>query len=192
MSITVFLPVLLLLGALLGTVTTNQQVLEKSVPGGKSLLSSGDGSPTMRKHLHQQTKSEWRRSLDFNSFNIHSTPTSKIRLPSIIKLYPPTVQPAYLHPNMPLRFGRQSGSSDINGPNSTPNMPQRFGRGWEMVQRCAECSRVQERGHGVLPQRFGRSSLNWRLLKTLIGDRLMIRPHEQDFTASSEEMEMQE
>ncbi|XP_074543547.1 pro-FMRFamide-related neuropeptide VF [Halichoeres trimaculatus] len=179
MSVTVFLSVLLVLGGLFGTVTTDPQVLGKSALGGRSLLSSDDGRHTVRKHLHQQGKSDFHRSLDPNSFKIQPTPTkSKISLPSIIKLYPPTPKPLHLHANMPMRFGRQMGSGNDKGQN--PNMPQRFGRGWPTVHMCTECHKRQEQADVVLPQRFGRSSLKWRLYKTLIGDQLIKQPRAQE------------
>ncbi|XP_034561472.1 pro-FMRFamide-related neuropeptide VF [Notolabrus celidotus] len=195
MSITVFLSVLLMLGGLGGAVTTDLRVFGKSAHGGKSLLSSGDGRHVVRKYLHQQTKSDSQRSLDIETFNIHSTPPSKISLPSIVKLYPPTARPLHLHANMPMRFGRQSSSSEDRGQKSTPNMPQRFGRAWETVQMCAGCPKVRGVVNTVLPQRFGRSSLYW-LLKTMVNDQLpnngMHWSKDVDLTASSEEMETQD
>uniref|UniRef100_UPI0037E720AC pro-FMRFamide-related neuropeptide VF n=1 Tax=Semicossyphus pulcher TaxID=241346 RepID=UPI0037E720AC len=197
MSTVVFLSALLMLGGIGGAAVSDLQVFGKSVRSRKSLLSSDDGRHTVRKQPHQQTKSDRRRSLDLESFNIHSTPTtSKINLPTIIKLYPPTAKPLHLHANMPMRFGRQSSPGEDRGPNSTPNLPQRFGRAWQAIQLCAECPGVQEAANAALPQRFGESSLYWRLLGTLASAQLL-NPglhwtEEFDFTSSSEEVEMQE
>lgn len=119
-----------------------------------------------------QTKSGIRRSLDLESFNVHVTPTtSKISLPTIIKLYPPTVKPLHLHANMPMRFGRESNPDDDRSPSSIPNMPQRFGRSWEVIQMCTEC--LGDRETLKLPQKLGRNSLYWSLLRTLANAQLL-------------------
>ncbi|KAM6973957.1 pro-FMRFamide-related neuropeptide VF isoform 2-T2 [Tautogolabrus adspersus] len=167
MSTTVFLSVLLMLGGLGGAAMSDVQVFEKSAHRGKSFLGSDDERHSVRRQLHQQTKSVSRRSLDLESFNIQSTPTSKISLPTMTKLYPPTAKPLHLHANMPMRFGRQSSTGEDREQNSTPNLPQRFGRAWELIQMCAECPRVRAIANAALPQRFGRNSLNWKLLMRL-------------------------
>lgn len=121
-----------------------------------------------------QAKSEIRRSLDLESFNVHVTPTSsKLNLPTIIRLYPPTATPLHMHANMPMRFGRDSNPGEDRSPNSNPNMPQRFGRSWEVIQMCAECPGVQEAPNPVQPQRFGRKRLYWSLLRTLANAHLL-------------------
>ncbi|XP_065804545.1 pro-FMRFamide-related neuropeptide VF isoform X2 [Labrus bergylta] len=167
MSSTVFLSVLLMLAGLGGAVASDMQVFEKSAHRVKSFLGSGDERHSARRQLHQQTKSESRRSLDHESFKIQSTPTSKISLPTFIKLYPPTAKPLHLHANMPMRFGRQSSAGEDGETNSTPNFPQRFGRAWDSIQMCAECPRVRAAANVPLPRRFGRNTLNWKLLMTL-------------------------
>ncbi|XP_040909757.1 pro-FMRFamide-related neuropeptide VF [Toxotes jaculatrix] len=197
MLTTMFLSVLLMLGGLGGAAASDLQVYGKSIHKDKTLLSSQDGRHTARKQPHQQTKGEIRRSLDLESFNVHVTPTtSKISLPTIIKLYPPVAKPLHLHANMPMRFGRESDPSDDRAPNSNPNMPQRFGRSWEVIQMCAECPRVREAPDPVLPQRFGRNSLYWSLLGTLNNEELLNTglhwAEDFDFTTSSEEVEVEE
>uniref|UniRef100_A0A4W6EJF9 Uncharacterized protein n=1 Tax=Lates calcarifer TaxID=8187 RepID=A0A4W6EJF9_LATCA len=119
--------------------------------------------------------SENRRSLDLESFNMHVTPTaSKISLPSIIRLYPPTAKPLHMHANMPMRFGRESHPGDD-----------------KVIRMCAECPDVHEARNPELPQRFGRNSLYWRLLRTLANEQLHWT-EDFDFTTSSEEVEMEE
>ncbi|XP_070778332.1 pro-FMRFamide-related neuropeptide VF [Enoplosus armatus] len=193
----VFLSTLLLLGGLGGAAASDLQVYGKSIHSDKTLLNSDDGRHTVRKQPQQQTKSAIRRSLDLDSFNIHVTPTaSKISLPTIIKLYPPTAKPLHQHSNMPMRFGRESSPGDDRSPNSNPNMPQRFGRTLEENKMCAECPGVPEAPNPVLPQRFGRNNPYWSLLKTLATVQLLNTglhwAEDFDFTTSSEEVEMQE
>ncbi|XP_051246007.1 pro-FMRFamide-related neuropeptide VF [Dicentrarchus labrax] len=195
MLTTVFLSTLLMLGGLGGAAVSDLQVYGKSIHSDKTLLSSDDGRHTVRKQPHQQAKGEIRRSLDLESFNIHVSPTtSKISLPTIIRLYPPTAKPLHLHANMPMRFGRDSNPGDDRSPNSTPNMPQRFGRSWEVFQMCAECPGVQEPPKS--PQGLRRTSLYWSLLRTLANAELLNTglhwAEDIDFTTSSEEMQMQE
>uniref|UniRef100_A0A8C3AKD0 Pro-FMRFamide-related neuropeptide VF n=2 Tax=Cyclopterus lumpus TaxID=8103 RepID=A0A8C3AKD0_CYCLU len=197
---TVFLSALLMLGGLGGATASGLQVYGRYINSENTLLSSNDGGHTMKKHPHQQTKSEIRRSLDLESFNILVTPrTNKISLPHIIKLYPPTAKPLHLHANMPLRFGRESVPGvpgDDGAPNVTPNLPQRFGRSWGVIRMCAAGPKVREAPDPVLPQRFGRSSPYRRLLRTLVNAKLsntgLHWAEDYDFTNSSEEVEIQE
>ncbi|XP_041811878.1 pro-FMRFamide-related neuropeptide VF [Chelmon rostratus] len=189
-----FLSTLLMLGGLGGAAASDLQVYGKSVHSDNT-LSRGDGGRTARKQPHLQTKGEIRRSLDLGSFNVQVTPTtSKISQPAIVKLYPPTAKPLHLHANMPMRFGRENNPGDDRSPNSTPNMPQRFGRSWEIIQMCAECPGAREAA--VSPQRFGRNSLFWSLLKTLANAQLLNTglhwAEDFDFTTISEELEMQQ
>ncbi|XP_056275362.1 pro-FMRFamide-related neuropeptide VF [Pseudoliparis swirei] len=194
---TVFLPALLMLGGLGGAAAFGSQVYGKSINSDKTLLSSNDGRHTMKKHPHQQTKSEIHRSLDLESFNILVTPrTNKISLPHIIKLYPTTAKPLHLHANIPLRFGRDSVPGDDGAPNVTPNLPQRFGRSWGVIGMCAKGPKVREAPDPVMPQRFGRSNPYRRLLRTLVNAKLsntgLHWAEDYDFTTSSEEVEIQE
>ncbi|XP_028285291.1 pro-FMRFamide-related neuropeptide VF [Parambassis ranga] len=169
----VMLSALLMLGVGVGA-AADLQVYGKSLHGDKTVLGSNEGRHSVRKQPRQQTKSEIHRSLDLESFNIQVTPpTSKLSLPTIIKLYPPTAKPLHMHANMPMRFGRQSDPGDDRSPNSTPNMPQRFGRSWELLRMCAECRDTREAANPVLPQRFGRSSPYWTLLRTLATEQLL-------------------
>ncbi|XP_029918830.1 pro-FMRFamide-related neuropeptide VF [Myripristis murdjan] len=136
---------------------------------GKSIRN--DSRHTVRRQPHQQTSNGIRRSLDFENFNIHVAPTSsKISLPTMVRLYPPTAKPLHMHANLPLRFGREYDSDDDRLPKSSPNLPQRFGRSWEVIRMCAECPDVEESSLPTLPQRFGRSSLSWSLFRTLASD----------------------
>lgn len=106
--------------------------------------------------LFLQVKSKSHRSLDLESFKIQVTPTtSKVSLPTIVRLFSPTVRPLHKHINMPMRFGRNSVPNDDQ--NSTPNMPQRFGRSWKVIQLRAECQ----------PHRPLRNSQYWSPLRTL-------------------------
>ncbi|XP_049458384.1 pro-FMRFamide-related neuropeptide VF [Epinephelus fuscoguttatus] len=194
MLTTVFLSALLMLGGLGGVAAFNRQVHGKSIHSDKTLPGSNDGTHTVRTQPYQQTKNEISRSLDLESFSVHVTPTtSKISLPSIIRLFPPTAKPFQLHANMPMRFGRESVPGDDSAPNSTPNMPQRFGRSWEM---CAKCLNVREAQNPILPQRLGRRSPYWSLFRTLDNTWLLNTglhwAEDFDFTTSSEEVEMQE
>ncbi|KAI3358022.1 hypothetical protein L3Q82_003041 [Scortum barcoo] len=173
MLTTVFLSALLMLGGLRGAVVSDLQVYGKSIHSDKTLLSSDNGRQVKKQPHQQQTKSEIRRSLDVDSFNIHVTPTaSKISLPTIIKLYPPTAKPLHLHANMPMRFGR-----DSNNDERTPNMPQRFGRSWEVIKVCGECHGVQEAQNKLLPQKFGKNSLYWNVFRTLANAQLLDTLH---------------
>ncbi|CAI5690328.1 unnamed protein product [Oreochromis niloticus] len=168
MLVTMILSALLMLRGLGGS---DVHVFGKSVRSGKTLLSSNDGTYSVRKQPHQETKNEIHRSLDLESFNIHVAPTtSKFSLPTIIRFYPPTVKPLHLHANMPLRFGRQS---DERTPNSSPNLPQRFGRSWEAIRVCAECPSVRRAPNQLLSQRFERNSPYWKLLRTVASEQLL-------------------
>ncbi|XP_060915914.1 pro-FMRFamide-related neuropeptide VF [Labrus mixtus] len=195
MSSTVFLSVLLMLAGLRGAVASDMQVFEKSAHRGKSFLGSGDERHSVRRQLHQQVKETFKatRSLALESFKIQSTPTSKISLPTFIKLYPPTAKPLHLHANMPMRFGRQSSAGEDGETNSTPNFPQRFGRAWDSIQMCAESPCVRAAANAPLPQRFGRNKLNWKLLMMLVNKHLLDNGKhwtEGDvLSSSSEEME---
>ncbi|XP_072226213.1 pro-FMRFamide-related neuropeptide VF [Leuresthes tenuis] len=174
MLTTVVLSALLMLGGLGGAAASDLHAFGKSMHSDNALQSSKDGRHTVRKQTHQQAKSGIRRSLDLENFNIHVTPTtSKISLPTIIKLYPPTAKPLHMHANMPMRFGRESSPSDERVPNSSPNMPQRFGRSWKVIRMCAECREVREAPSPVLPQRFGRNAPFWSLLRTLASEQLL-------------------
>ncbi|XP_027143314.1 pro-FMRFamide-related neuropeptide VF [Larimichthys crocea] len=189
------LSTLLMLGGLGGAAASDLQVYGKASYSDRTFLSSNDGRHVAKKQPHQQTKSGIRRSLDLESFNVHVTPTtSKISLPTIIKLYPPTVKPLHLHANMPMRFGRESNPDDDRSPSSIPNMPQRFGRSWEVIQMCTEC--LGDRETLKLPQKLGRNSLYWSLLRTLANAQLLNTGLHwaEDFglTTSSEEVQMQE
>ncbi|XP_045915345.1 pro-FMRFamide-related neuropeptide VF [Micropterus dolomieu] len=186
----VFLSTLMMLGGLGGAAASDLQVYGKSIHSDKTLVSSDDGRHAVTKQPHQQKKSEIRRSLDLDTFNIHVTPTSsKISLPTIIRLYPPTAKPLYLHANMPMRFGRESNPGDAN-------LPQRFGRSWGEMKMCAECPTVREAPNPALPQRFGRNTPYWSLLRTLANAQLLSTDLQWaadfDFTTSSEVLEMQE
>nr|XP_054600504.1 pro-FMRFamide-related neuropeptide VF [Nothobranchius furzeri]XP_054600507.1 pro-FMRFamide-related neuropeptide VF [Nothobranchius furzeri] len=190
MLTTVTLLALLMLGGLGGAAAYDFRVFGKSIHNDETLQSSNGNRYSIRKLPRQQLMSGIRRSLDLESFKIHVTPTtSKISLPTIIKLYPPTAKPLHMHANMPLRFGRDS--SDDRAPNSRPNMPQRFGRSWELLQMCGECRDIREAPSPVLPQRFGRNAPYWSLLRTLASEQLLntgVRWSEDfDFTSSSEE-----
>ncbi|XP_059206478.1 pro-FMRFamide-related neuropeptide VF [Centropristis striata] len=197
MLTTVFLSGLLMLGGLGGAAVSDSQVNGRSIHNDKTFLASDAGRHTVRKQPHQQTKSEIRRSLDLESFNIHVAPTtSRISLPTIIKLYPPTVKPPHLHVNMPLRFGRESIPDDDQTPNSNPNMPQRFGRSWELICMCSECPDIQEVQNPVLPHRFGRKSPFCSLLRILANAQLLNTglhwAENVDITTGSEDGEIQE
>uniref|UniRef100_A0A3P9BUS8 Uncharacterized protein n=1 Tax=Maylandia zebra TaxID=106582 RepID=A0A3P9BUS8_9CICH len=158
MLVTMILSALLMLRGLGGS---DVHVFGKLVRSGKNLLSSNDGTYSVRKQPHQETKNKIHRSLDLESFNIHVAPTtSKFSLPTIVRFYPPTVKPLHQHANMPLRFGRQSHPSDERTPNSSPNLPQRFGRSWVAI-------RV------LLSQRFERNSPYWKLLRTVAIEQLL-------------------
>ncbi|XP_015229614.1 PREDICTED: pro-FMRFamide-related neuropeptide VF [Cyprinodon variegatus] len=185
------LSVLLTLGGLGGAAASDLHIFGKSFYNDGTLRSSSDDRYTVRKQQSQQMASGIRRSLDLESFKLHMTPaTSRMSLPTIIKLYPPTAKPLHMHANMPLRFGRDS--NDERVPNSSPNMPQRFGRSWELIQMCGECREVRDSPSPVLPQRFGRNIPYWSLLRTLASDDLVDTGLHwtQDFdfkTSSSEE-----
>uniref|UniRef100_A0A3Q0QYX8 Pro-FMRFamide-related neuropeptide VF n=1 Tax=Amphilophus citrinellus TaxID=61819 RepID=A0A3Q0QYX8_AMPCI len=194
MLVTVILSALLLRG--LGG--SDLQVFGKAVHSGKTLLSSSDGTHSARKQPHQEAKSKIHRSLDLESFNVHVAPTtSKFSHPTIVRFYPPTVKPLHLHANMPLRFGRESDPDDERTPNSSPNLPQRFGRSREVTRVCAECPSVRRAPNQVLPQRFGRNSPYWRLLRTVASQQLLNTGLHwaEDFdltTSSEEEVELEE
>ncbi|XP_069556377.1 pro-FMRFamide-related neuropeptide VF [Brachyistius frenatus] len=191
MLITMIISALLIMVDLGGAAASDFQAYGKSTRRDKTLLSSNDGRHTVRKQPHQQMKSEISRSLDLGSYSIHVIPTaSKVSLPTIMKLYPPTARPLHLNANMPLRFGRES-EGDDEEPNSPPNMPQRFGRSRKGIRMCADCPQVREAPKPVLPQRFGRNSPGYRLLLTLATKQLLNTGLQWaevfDFTTSSEE-----
>ncbi|XP_053303427.1 pro-FMRFamide-related neuropeptide VF [Pleuronectes platessa] len=189
MLTTVFLSALLMLGFVGGAAASD--LYRKSIHSDKTLLGGEDGRQTVRRLPHQQTKSEIRKSLDLESFHMRVTPTtSKISLPTIIKLYPPTVKPGHMHANMPMRFGRQIDPDEDKAPNS-PNMPQRFGR--SRGRMCTKCPPVHLAPNPGLPQRFGRRSLYWSLLQTMATEHLLKTGLHwaEDFTSSSE-VEMEE
>ncbi|XP_013866639.1 pro-FMRFamide-related neuropeptide VF [Austrofundulus limnaeus] len=195
MLTTVIMLALLMLGGLRGAAASDFHVFGKSIHDDETLQSSSSDRILLRKQPRQQMTSGIRRSLDLESFKLHVTPaTSKISLPTIIKLYPPTAKPLHMHANMPLRFGRDS--SDDRAPNSSPNMPQRFGRSWELLQMCGECRDVREAPSPVLPQRFGRNVPYWSLLRTLASEHLLNTGlswvEDLGFKRSSEEDEMEE
>ncbi|XP_055081467.1 pro-FMRFamide-related neuropeptide VF [Periophthalmus magnuspinnatus] len=148
MSTVLGLCVLLILGSLGGAAASQVQIYGKSVYGG--LRSGYVGRQTARGHLTRSpSKNTIHRSLDLEAFNLHVTPTaSKISLPTIIRLYPPTAKPLHLHANMPLRFGRANNPAHDSPTN--PNMPLRFGRNSDFAHN-----------HHVIPNmplRFGRDS----------------------------------
>ncbi|XP_071383931.1 pro-FMRFamide-related neuropeptide VF [Centroberyx affinis] len=169
---TMLLLALLTLGCLGGAAASDLRVYGKPICNEKTPLSSKDGRHTVRKQPHLQTSNGIRRSLDLETLNIHVTPTSsKISLPTMIKLYPPTAKPLHLHANLPMRFGRESDASNDRSPKSTPNLPQRFGRSWEVIRMRAECPDVGEASSPTLPQSFGRNSLYRSLFWTLANTR---------------------
>ncbi|KAF6716737.1 Pro-FMRFamide-related neuropeptide VF [Oryzias melastigma] len=194
MLTTMMLSVLLVLGGLGGAAASDLHVFGKSFHSDDPLESSHDSQLSMlRKQLRQQTKRGIRRSLDLESFNIRVSPTSsKLNLPTVIKLYPPTAKPLHMHANMPLRFGRES---DDRVPNSSPNMPQRFGRSWEVLRMCGGCRSVREAQSPVLPQRFGRNTPHWGFLNSLASEQLLNPEYrwkeDIDLPTSSEEEEME-
>lgn len=136
-----------------------------------------------------QIKNTLHRSLDLESFNIGVTPTaSKINLPTIIRLYPPTAKPRHLHANMPLRFGRDNSLDNRNHPSNpnmplrfgrdsdfphdhsssnNHNMPQRFGRSWKVVQMCRQCTARGKTPRTEQIQTIKRDGVYWSLLQTL-------------------------
>ncbi|KAM4550288.1 pro-FMRFamide-related neuropeptide VF [Fundulus diaphanus] len=183
------LSVLLMMGGLGGAAASDFHVFGKSFHNDEALRSSSDDRHSVRKQPRQQVPSAIRRSLDLESFKLHMTPaTSKMSLPTIIKLYPPTAKPLHMHVNMPLRFGRDS--NDERVPNSSPNMPQRFGRSWGLIRLCGECRGVRDALSPVLPQRFGRNVPYWSL-ETLASEHLLESSlqwaEDFDFKTSSEE-----
>ncbi|XP_061597900.1 pro-FMRFamide-related neuropeptide VF isoform X2 [Cololabis saira] len=168
----VILSTLLMLGGVPGAAASDPRVLGQSIRSDNTLKSSCDSRHNVRTQPPPQTNSGLRRSLDVESFSLHVSPTtSKISLPTIIKLYPPTTQPLHWHANMPLRFGRESSSGDDREQSTAPNMPQRFGRSREGIHMCAECRNIYEAPSPVLPQRFGRNAASWRLLRALASGR---------------------
>lgn len=118
-----------------------------------------------------QIKNKIRRILDSESFNVYVTPTAgKISLPTIIKLFPPTTKPLHKHPNMPMRFGRQSDAGGDRSMTATSHLPQRFGRSWQVVPKCAECPNAP-----LPPRTSTRNGLLWRLLRNLGNAQLLHR-----------------
>ncbi|KAL3044050.1 hypothetical protein OYC64_003809 [Pagothenia borchgrevinki] len=171
---------LLMLGA------SDLQVHGTFINRDKTLQSSDYGRHSVRKQ--QQTKSDIRKSLDLESYKVHVNPTtSRISGPTIIKLHPPTAKPLYLHANIPMRFGRENLPGD-----DITQLPQRFGRSWDL---CAECRECREDREAQLPQRFGRRSPFWSLLRTMTKAQILNAGLQWaavfDFTTSSEELEMQ-
>ncbi|MED6257449.1 hypothetical protein ATANTOWER_023625 [Ataeniobius toweri] len=164
------LSALLMMGGLGGAVASDFHFFGKSFHNDETLQSSNDDRHSVWKQARKQMASGIRRSLDMESFKLHVTPaTSKMSLPTIIRLYPPTAKPLHMHANMPLRFGRDS--NDERVPNSSPNMPQRFGRSWEVM--CGECREVRDAPSPLLPQRFGRNVPYWSLLRTLASEHML-------------------
>ncbi|KAM3596976.1 uncharacterized protein V6R79_023791 [Siganus canaliculatus] len=153
-----------------GAVAVSSSLVNGKSVQGATALSSDGGNYTVGKH--QPAKRDIRRSLDVESFRKPEISTmSKISLPIMIKLHPPTARPFRLHANMPMRFGRGDFLDDDKAPETTPNMPQRFGRSGEETQQCADCSSFQETSK--LPQRLGRQSLYWSLLGTLANAQIL-------------------
>ncbi|KAF3833717.1 hypothetical protein F7725_024921 [Dissostichus mawsoni] len=178
---------LLMLGA------SDLQVNGTFINRDKTLLSSDYGRHSVRKQ--QQ------------SYKVHVNPTtSRISLPTIIKLQPPTAIPLHLHANMPMRFGRENLPGD-----EITNLPQRFGRSWDLCAECLEvrgaqlpqrfgrswdlCAECREDREAQLPQRFGRGSPFWSLLRTMTKAQILNAGLQWaevfDYTTSSEELEMQ-
>uniref|UniRef100_A0A3P8TRD6 Uncharacterized protein n=1 Tax=Amphiprion percula TaxID=161767 RepID=A0A3P8TRD6_AMPPE len=190
------LPTMIMLALLTlgGLGAFNLRVYGKSIHGDKTLLISDDSKQSVRKHPHQQMKSEIRRSLDLESYNIHVSPTtSKKSLATIIRLYPPTAKPVDLHANMPMRFGRDNDPRDKTELSSSRKKPQRFGKSAQLIEMCADCPNVREAVDPVMPQRFGRNSPYWSFLRSLASERLLNTglhwAGDFDFTSSSEEDE---
>ncbi|XP_022056593.1 pro-FMRFamide-related neuropeptide VF [Acanthochromis polyacanthus] len=175
----------------------NLRVYGKSIHGDKTLLISGDGKQSARKQPHQQMKSEIRRSLDLESYNIHVSPNNyKKSIPTIIRLYPPTAKPIHMHANIPMRFERNNDLRDETESSLSPNKPQRFGKSAQLIKMCADCPYVREAIDPVMPQRFGRNSPYWRFLRSLASERLLNSglywAGDFDFTSSSEEEERED
>ncbi|XP_055013089.1 pro-FMRFamide-related neuropeptide VF [Boleophthalmus pectinirostris] len=147
MSTALGLFVLLMLGGL-GGAASQVQIYGKSVYGG--MKSGYVGRPGSGGHLTRTpSKNTIHRSLDLEAFNLHVTPTSsRISLPTVIRLYPPTAKPLHLHANMPLRFGRANGPAHDGSTN--PNMPLRFGRNSDPARH--------QPANPNMPLRFGRDS----------------------------------
>ncbi|XP_016896912.1 pro-FMRFamide-related neuropeptide VF [Cynoglossus semilaevis] len=185
---TVFLSVLLMLGGPGGAAAAADfQVYGKSAYSDKSLPSSEEGRHTVRRQPLQQAKAVTRRSLDLERLNMRVTPTaSKSSLPTIIKLYPPTVNP-HIHANMPMRFGREVEPEDDQSHN-TPNMPQRFGRAWTFNRVCVKC-------RGDADQVLPGTSLYWSLINSLAVEQFFNTDlhwaEDFDLTANAEELEME-
>uniref|UniRef100_A0A3B3ZSU6 Uncharacterized protein n=1 Tax=Periophthalmus magnuspinnatus TaxID=409849 RepID=A0A3B3ZSU6_9GOBI len=150
MSTVLGLCVLLILGSLGGAAASQVQIYGKSVYGG--LRSGYVGRQTAR------GKNTIHRSLDLEAFNLHVTPTaSKISLPTIIRLYPPTAKPLHLHANMP-DFAHNHHVIPNMPLRNTPTMPQRFGRAGKMFHVCPPCSDGEE------TQETQRDGLYWSLI----------------------------
>uniref|UniRef100_A0A665WGW5 Uncharacterized protein n=1 Tax=Echeneis naucrates TaxID=173247 RepID=A0A665WGW5_ECHNA len=174
MSTTMFLSALLMLRGLDGAAGSDLQVNGKLIHSTQTLLSSEDGRHSVRKQQHHEANNEISRSLDHKSYKVHVTPTtSRISLPTIIRLYPQAAKTPQRHTNMPMRFGREINPGDDRAPNSTPNMPQRFGRSWEVNRMCAECTGVQEAPNPVLSERLEKTIHFWSLLKTLASQQFL-------------------
>ncbi|XP_061737446.1 pro-FMRFamide-related neuropeptide VF [Nerophis ophidion] len=159
MEITILLSALLMamgVGLGGGTPVSDLKVSGKSIQGWIAPQSDDHGRTAARRQTHKEQNGDKRRSLDLESFKIYVTPTTtKMGLPRIVKLYPPTAKPANMHANMPMRFGRENVPGDDK---SQPNMPQRFGRSREERPKCAEC---------FGDQRKWPKSPYWRLLSML-------------------------
>lgn len=107
------------------------------------------------------------------SFNIQVSPTSgRVSLPTIIELYPPTLQPSHRHVNMPMRFGRDSvhDHDDDHISTSNANMPQRFGRSRKALQPSGDCP--EARGVPSPPFRYARKG-SLSLIRTLVKAQLL-------------------
>ncbi|XP_072303241.1 pro-FMRFamide-related neuropeptide VF [Eucyclogobius newberryi] len=182
--------VLLMLGGMGGVTASQIQIYGKARYSG--LRSGHVGRPSGRGQSHwsrSPSKNTIHRSLDLEAFNLHVAPTaSRINLPTIIRLYPPTAKPLHLHANMPLRFGRANSPDSPTNPNmplrfgrdrdssqnhpNIPNMPLRFGRDSDSVQdrssypgvlRVERESDPKSGNSPTLPQRFGRAGRTFHL-----------------------------
>ncbi|KTF77195.1 hypothetical protein cypCar_00042573 [Cyprinus carpio] len=94
------------------------------------------------------------RSLEIEDFTLNIAPTSThVSSPTILRLHPKITKPTHLHPNLPLRFGRDTEMTPRERAKSNINLPQRFGRS------CTMCVRSGTGLSATLPQRFGRRNI---------------------------------